>query len=246
MLPRLHIVTDSLDIVRGVLGHGPVAVQIRVKTNDREAYALTCAALELCRPAGALCLVDDRIGVALAAGADGVHVGADDLPVAAARRVLGPGPVIGATCRNPSAARAAVADGASYLGVGPAFATGSKSGLPDPIGPDGIAAVSRAVPGTPVIAIAGITAGRVSELDCYGVAVISAVAADPAGATVEFLRALAAHPGLGVSDLSLGASHPGLGGSDSWAAALGESDSSGVSDSAAGASASASRAGDRQ
>lgn len=211
MLPRLHIVTDSLDIVRGVLGHGPVAVQIRVKTNDREAYALTRAALELCRPVGALCLVDDRIGVALAAGADGVHVGADDLPVAAARRVLGPGLVVGATCRDPESARVAVADGASYLGVGPAFATSSKTGLPDPIGPGGVAAVSRAVPGTPVIAIAGITPGRVAELDCYGVAAISAVAGDPAGATAEFLRALAAHPGLGVSGLGPGTARMGAG-----------------------------------
>ncbi|WP_256517728.1 thiamine phosphate synthase [Paractinoplanes aksuensis] len=191
--PRLHIVTDSLDVVRGVLGHGPVAVQVRVKTNDREAYALTVAALELCRPAGALCLVDDRVGVALAAGADGVHVGADDLPVAAARRALGPHAILGATCRNPFSARTAVADGATYLGVGPAFATSSKTGLPDPIGPDGVAAVTRAVPGTPVIAIAGITPARVAELDCYGVAAISAVATDPAGATAAFLKELAAH-----------------------------------------------------
>ncbi|MCY1137844.1 thiamine phosphate synthase [Actinoplanes sp. Pm04-4] len=191
----MHVVTDSLDVVRGVLGHGPVAVQVRVKTNDREAYALTVAALELCRAAGALCLVDDRVGVALAAGADGVHVGADDLPVAAARRALGPALILGATCRNPAAAREAVAAGATYLGVGPAFATSSKTGLPDPIGPEGVAAITRAVPGTPVIAIAGITPARVAELDCYGVAAISAVAADPAAATGAFLRALDAFEG---------------------------------------------------
>lgn len=188
--PRLHIVTDSLDVVRGVLGHGPVAVQVRVKTNDRSAYALTVAALPLCRAAGALCLVDDRVGVALAAGADGVHVGGDDLPVDVVRRVLGPDAVVGATCRNPADARAAVAAGATYLGVGPAFATRTKSGLPAPIGVEGVSAVVRAVPGTPVIAIAGITPERVALLESYGVAAISAVAADPAGATVEFLRAL--------------------------------------------------------
>ncbi|WP_240669888.1 thiamine phosphate synthase [Actinoplanes solisilvae] len=188
--PRLHIVTDSIDVVRGVLGLGPVAVQVRVKSNDREAYALTMAALALCRPAGALCLVDDRVGVALAAGADGVHVGADDLPVAAARRALGPAAILGATCRNAADARAAVRAGAGYLGVGPAFATTSKNGLPDPIGVEGVSAVVRAVPGTPVIAIAGITPERVALLDSYGVAAISAVAGDPAGATVEFLKAL--------------------------------------------------------
>nr|WP_203782444.1 thiamine phosphate synthase [Actinoplanes rishiriensis] len=198
----MHIVTDSLDVVRGAVGHGPVAVQIRIKTSDRLAYALTTAALPLCRAAGALLLVDDRVGVALAAGADGVHVGADDLPVAAARRVLGPSAVLGATCRNPEQARAAVADGASYLGVGPAFATSTKDGLPAPIGPAGIAAVTAAVPGTPVIAIGGITPERAATLDCYGVAAVSAIAADPAGAAVELLAALSSRPGAAPSRVS--------------------------------------------
>ncbi|GIF19431.1 thiamine-phosphate synthase [Paractinoplanes tereljensis] len=190
VFPRLHIITDSLDVVRGALGHGPVAIQVRVKTGDRDAYQLTVAALELCRAAGALCLVDDRVGVAIATGADGVHVGAEDLPVAAARRVLGPAAILGATCRDPASARAAVADGASYLGVGPVFATTTKAGLPPPIGPAGLAAVVDAVPGTPVIAIAGITAANAADLPGYGVAAISAIAADPAGSTAQFLRVL--------------------------------------------------------
>ncbi|GIM92681.1 hypothetical protein Ato02nite_044740 [Paractinoplanes toevensis] len=197
MFPRLHIITDSLDVVRGAVGHGPVAIQVRVKTGDRDAYQLTVAALALCRSAGALCLVDDRVGVALAAGADGVHVGAEDLPVAAARRVLGPAAILGATCRDPDSARAAVADGATYLGVGPVFATSTKIGLPPPIGPGGLAAVVAAVPGIPVIAIAGITAARIAAgLPGYGVAAISAIAADPAAATIEFLRVLAFRDGV--------------------------------------------------
>jgi thiamine-phosphate pyrophosphorylase len=137
-----------------------------------------------------LCLVNDRVGVALAAGADGVHVGADDLPVAVARRVLGPDAVLGATCRTPASARAAVADGATYLGAGPAFPTSTKDGLPPPIGPMGVAAVAAAVPGTPVIAIGGVTPDRVGVLAGYGVAAVSAIAADPAGATIAFLKAL--------------------------------------------------------
>jgi thiamine-phosphate pyrophosphorylase len=181
LFPRLHIVTDSLDVVRGAVGHGPVAIQVRVKTSDRQAYALTVAAREICEDArltrvddrfDTLLLVDDRVGVALAAGADGVHVGADDLPVAAARRVLGPTAIVGATCRTPAGARAAADDGASYLGVGPAFPTTSKTELPAPIGPPGIAA------------------DRVKLLDAYGVAAISAITRDPAGATIEFLKAL--------------------------------------------------------
>ncbi|MEV4345534.1 thiamine phosphate synthase [Actinoplanes sp. NPDC049596] len=192
MFPRLHVVTDSLDVVRGAVGHGPVAIQVREKKSDRAAYELTVAALDVCRRAGdAICLVDDRVGVALAAGADGVHVGAEDLPVAAVRRVLGPSAIVGATCRTPEAAEQAVRDGASYLGSGPAFATTSKAGLPDPIGPEGIARVAAAVPGTPVIAIGGITPQRVPLLRAYGVAAISAVAGDPAGVTIAFLKALA-------------------------------------------------------
>ena len=191
MFPRLHVVTDSLDTVRGAVGHGSVvAIQIRVKSSDRLAYELTMAALPLCRSTGAMLLVDDRIGVALAAGADGVHVGADDLPVAAARKVLGPAAVVGATCRSPEAARRAVADGATYIGAGPAYATSTKDGLPPPLGPARLAVIATAVPETPVIAIGGITPARAAGLGTYGVAAVSAIAADPAGATTEFLTAL--------------------------------------------------------
>lgn len=189
--PRVHVITDDIDVVRGVARPG-VAVQIRVKSNDSSAYALTVAALRICREAGAMCLVNDRIGVALAAGADGVHVGADDLPVDAARRVLGPDLVVGATCRTPESARAAVAAGATYLGVGPAFETSTKDGLPPPLGPDRIAVVAAAVPGTPVLAIGGIGldraplfAGRV-----HGIAAVAAFAKDPEAAAAGFLAAL--------------------------------------------------------
>lgn len=190
MFPRLHVITDSLDVVRAVVGQGPVAVQIRVKSSARSAYHLTVAALPLCRAAGALCLVDDRVEVALAAGADGVHVGADDLPVEAARRLLGSSAVVGATCRTREAAAAAVLDGASYLGVGPAYPTSTKAGLPPPLGPEAVEAVAAAVPGTPVIAIGGITPDRAAVLRTYGVAAVSAIAADPAGATAAFLKVL--------------------------------------------------------
>ncbi|MBG0563328.1 thiamine phosphate synthase [Actinoplanes aureus] len=188
--PRIHVITDSIDVVRGVAGLDDVAVQIRVKSNDAQAYALTVAAVGVCRSAGTMVLVNDRVGVALAAGADGVHLGADDLPVAAARRVLGPRVIVGATCRTPAAARAAVADGASYLGVGPAFQTTTKDGLPPPLGPAAIAAVAEAVPGTPVLAIGGITAERVPLLAVHGVAAVAAFAVDPKGAVAEFLAAL--------------------------------------------------------
>jgi thiamine-phosphate pyrophosphorylase len=206
-LGRLHLITDArpgrdpVGVVRAALrATHPLVVQVRVpgEVGDRDAFALAARIVELCRAAGATCLVNDRLDVALAVGADGGHVGAEDLPVAAARRVLGPRAVLGATVRDPAAARAAVAQGASYLGVGPAFPTGTKTGLPDPIGAAGIAAVARAV-AAPVIAIGGVTQARVPELmaaGAYGVAVVGAVCAapDPAAATTGLLAAL--HAGV--------------------------------------------------
>jgi thiamine-phosphate pyrophosphorylase len=206
-LGRLHLVTDErrdpLPIVAAALSAAgdALVVQVRVAdpVPDRDAYALVVRCLALCRRYGATCLVNDRLDVALAAGAGGAHVGADDLPVPAARRVLGPAAVLGATARDPEAARAAVAAGASYLGVGPAFATATKDGLPAPLGPAGVAAVAATVPAVPVIAIGGVTAGRIPDLlaaGAYGVAVVGAVgtAADPARATAALLTALRATP----------------------------------------------------
>jgi thiamine-phosphate pyrophosphorylase len=188
--PRIHVIPDDIDVVRGVAGLTGVAVQIRVKSTEAAAYALAVAAVEICRPLGTTVLVNDSLGVALAAGADGVHLGADDLPVAAARRAAGPDLIVGATCRTPETARAAVAAGATYLGVGPAFPTSTKDGLPPPLGQAAIAAVADAVPGTPVLAIGGITAERVPLLAVHGIAAVSAFAADPKGAVAEFLAVL--------------------------------------------------------
>ncbi len=201
-LGRLHIITDGgpgrdpLTVVRAALSAGAPVVQVRVAdaATDREAYELTVRVAALCAEYEATCLVNDRLHVALAAGADGGHVGADDLPVEAARRVLGPAAILGATARSPGDGSAAVAAGASYLGVGPAYATATKDGLPPPIGPAGIAAVVATVD-VPVIAIGGITAERIPDLmaaGAYGVAVVGTVsaAADPARATAGLLNAL--------------------------------------------------------
>lgn len=202
-LPCLHVITDEVEIAaaatRAVVRLGVpdrLAIQVRVKgATDRAAFELTAAILAVTRPAGVLCLVNDRLDVAVAAGADGAHVGAEDLPVGAARRVLGASAVLGATCREPAAARAAVADGASYLGVGPAYPTVTKAGLPAPLGPGRVGEVARAVPGTPVVAIGGVTAGNavaLLEAGVAGVAVVGAVsgAADPGAAVAELLAAV--------------------------------------------------------
>lgn len=210
VFPHLHLITDArpgrqpLTVVAAAIaaarrlgGCHRLAIQVRVEddVSDRDAYELADAVLELCRPHGVWCLVNDRLHVALAIGADGGHVGADDLPVAVARRVLGPARVLGATCRDVAAARAARRAGATYLGVGPAFETGTKTGLPDPLGPAAVGAVAAAVPDTPIVAIGGVTAGNARSLIGAGaaaVAVVGAVAAaaDPARATGELLRVL--------------------------------------------------------
>ncbi|MFR9774685.1 thiamine phosphate synthase [Micromonospora sp. MS34] len=204
-LGRLHLITDTrpgrdpLGVLRAALpvARAELVVQVRVEDDatDREAYELARQVVALCRPYGASCLVNDRLHVALAVDAAGGHVGADDLPVGAARRVLGAGAVLGATAREPVAAAEAVAAGASYLGVGPCHATTTKTGLPDPIGLEGVRAVAAAV-AVPVIAIGGVTAAAVPALraaGAYGVAVVGALsqAGDPARAAAELLGALA-------------------------------------------------------
>ncbi|MEV4619355.1 thiamine phosphate synthase [Asanoa sp. NPDC049573] len=205
MIGRLHVVTDAaggrpaLDAVRAALNAGAPVVQVRTKTgSDRARLAFAREVVGLCRAAGARCVVNDRVDLALAARADGTHVGADDLPVEVVRRIAGPAHLVGGTARDPDRAAALVAAGADYLGVGPAFATATKDGLPDPIGPEGVAAVAAAV-AVPVIAIGGVTAARVPALraaGAHGVAVVSAVsgAADPVAATKALLAALDGAP----------------------------------------------------
>jgi thiamine-phosphate pyrophosphorylase len=202
VLGRLHIITgswsarDPLEIIERVLRAGAPVVQIRGKAcTDRELYEVTARVVERCAAFGATCIVDDRAHVAVAAGAHGVHVGVDDLPVAAARRVVGAG-LVGATARDPETARRHEADGAAYLGVGPCYPSTSKPGLPASLGVDGLHDVTEAV-SIPVIAISGVTDARVAELieaGAHGVAVIGAVwdADDPGAAVERLLHALAA------------------------------------------------------
>lgn len=201
-LGRLHVLVDSLALAEAALEAGAPTLQVRIKSGpDADRLRLTATIVERCRGAGALCLVNDRVDIALAVGAGGVHLGADDLPVAVARRLLGPHAVLGGTARDPETARRLVAEGASYLGVGPTFVTRSKRGLPEPIGVDGVRAVAEAVD-VPVIAISGITPDTVDEViaaGAHGVAVIGAIAesADPHIATHDLLMAVAKAVGAG-------------------------------------------------
>ncbi len=199
--PRLHVLTDAdqqlddLRVVDAALAGGAPAIQVRIKgRTDHEHLAIARAIVARCRAAGAMCVVNDRVDLALAAGADAVHLGLTDLPIADARTLAGDRLLIGGTARDPRTAARLVADGADYLGVGPTFTTHTKDGLPAPLGPGGVAAVVAAVD-VPVIAIAGIDATRLPAVlatGAHGIAVVGAVTAtdDPAAAVRELLAGL--------------------------------------------------------
>jgi len=194
-VPKLHVIADCASLADAAFRGGAPAVQVRIKGSSDAAVLAECEQIvAAAHEAQAVVIVNDRVDIALAVGADGVHGGADDLPVPVMRRVLGPDALVGGTARDPDTALRHQADGASYVGVGPVYATSTKDGLPEPLGPAGVEKVAAAVD-IPVIAIAGITASRVPELlnaGAHGVAVIGAVAhaADPIAATSELLEAL--------------------------------------------------------
>ena len=206
-VPRLHVIVDvrpgddgvarAAALVDEVVAAGAPLVQLRVKgVDDATRLAVTVPLVQRARRGGALVVVNDRADVCVAAEADGVHGGAGDLDPCALRAVVGAGRLVGATARDPAAARVAVGASADYLGVGPVHPTTTKAGLPDPIGLEGLAAVTAAID-RPVVAIAGITVDRVADVlaaGAHGVAVVGAIADAPApGAEVaRFLDALGA------------------------------------------------------
>lgn len=195
----------TLDLVAAALAGGATCVQLRSKhLDDGPCLELARRLAALCRAAGALFLLNDRVDVALAAGADGVHLGQTDLPVAEARRILGPGAVIGVSVETEVEAQAALAGGATYLATGPVYATATKADAGDPYGPAVVARIRAVAPGAPLVAIGGIGPGRAAPCiaaGADGVAVVAAIASapDPAAAAralrAEVEAALAARRG---------------------------------------------------
>ncbi|MBW3625302.1 MAG: thiamine phosphate synthase, partial [Armatimonadetes bacterium] len=143
-----------------------------------ELYDLAAEIRQATRHTPTLFIVNDRLDIALAVDADGAHVGPDDLPWHEARRLLGPDRILGVSAATPEEVTRAEAVGADYLGVGPAYATGSKADAGEAIGPEGIARIV-ALTRLPVLAIGGITAANAAplwEAGARGIAVISAIA----------------------------------------------------------------------
>ena len=183
---HLYVITpDALpdrvvELAEAALRGGADVLQLRNKRLARgELLALARRVREITVRSGALFVVNDHVDIALLSEADGVHLGPDDLSIASARRVAGDRLFIGASASLPETARAAIAEGADYLGSGPAFATPIKSEK-QVIGPEGVAAIAAAAGSkVPVFAIGGIDESNVAQLTTAGLrraCVIRAVA----------------------------------------------------------------------
>jgi thiamine-phosphate pyrophosphorylase len=200
---RLYLCTDArrttgdlLHFLDGVLRAGVDIVQLREKGLEaREELELLEVFADACRRHGRLLAVNDRADVALAAGADVLHLGQDDLPVAVARRVLGPHPLIGRSSHGPAQADAAASEpGVDYFCTGPVWVTPTKPGRPA-TGLGLLAHVARRRPARPWFAIGGITLDRLDDVLAAGatrIVVVRAIteADDPGAAARAFTRRL--------------------------------------------------------
>jgi thiamine-phosphate pyrophosphorylase len=199
---RLYLVADPdqcpgdpYETIAAALRGGVTAVQLRWKTSsDREVLHFAQSIASLCKRHGALFLLNDRVDLAIAAMADGVHLGVDDLPLMFARQMVGPHFLIGYSPETDEQAQSARESGANYLGVGPVYGTASKSDAGPAIGLDAIAR-RVALAGIPTIGIGGISAANalpVLEAGAVGVAVVSAIlkASDPERAARDLSGAL--------------------------------------------------------
>ena len=196
----LYAVTDRhwlngrtlLEVVRESLDGGVTMLQLREKTLEEGAFLEEARALQaLCRERHVPFIVNDNVDIARAMGADGVHVGQEDMAAKKARALLGPDKILGVSAHNPEEARKAQEDGADYLGCGAAFVTGTKLDA-KPITAEMMKAVTESVE-IPVVAIGGITEDNIPKLTgrgLAGAAVVSAIfaAEDPRKASERLLE----------------------------------------------------------
>lgn len=185
----IYLVTDDgclqgrtlIDCVREALEGGVTLVQYRAKTaSSAEMYNEALQLKALCDSFKVPLIINDRLDIAMAVGAAGVHLGQDDLPCAAARRILGEDYLIGVSAHNPAEAKAALQSGADYLGCGAVFGTATKADVKK-LGTDGLAAICKAK-GLPVVGIGGVTADNYREVRAAGAdgaAIVSGILAQP-------------------------------------------------------------------
>lgn len=185
----IYLVTDDgclqgralIDCVRKALDGGVTLVQYRAKTaSSAEMYAEALQLKALCDSFNVPLIINDRLDIAMAVGAAGVHLGQDDLPCAAARKILGEDYLIGVSAHNPAEAKAALQSGADYLGCGAVFGTATKADV-QKLGTNGLAAICKAK-GLPVVGIGGVTADNYREVRAAGAdgaAIVSGILAQP-------------------------------------------------------------------
>lgn len=194
----VYIITDPqsignrsmFDVVRAAIRGGASIVQLRDKhASDSDMITVGKQVHQITQAANIPLIVNDRVDVALALGAEGLHIGQDDMAAAEARRLIGPNRILGVSASTIAEAQRAEHDGADYLGVGDVYGTLSKPDADIPIGIDGLRAIIQAV-ALPVVAIGGITLENTPDsirAGAKGVAVISAVvgAANPEAAAQQ-------------------------------------------------------------
>ena len=200
---RLHVLTDfsfqqrltHAELAEMAILGGADVIQFRQKTGTiRDLLANARSVAAICRQHKVTLLIDDHVDIALAVGADGVHLGQSDMPLADARRILGDEAIIGITAPSVAEAQAAERGGADYIGFGPVFPTRSKANPASVKGLEGVLEVANAV-SLPVVGIAGITASRCADVlraGAHGVAIMTAISCsdDPVGATRQFADAI--------------------------------------------------------
>jgi thiamine-phosphate pyrophosphorylase len=192
---------DLVEVLAQALAGGVRAIQLREKDLDTiEVYRLGERLLSMTRKAGAVLIVNDRVDVAMALGADGVHLTRKSLHPKEARALVGPGMLLGISCHSLADVREAVEGGVDFLVLGPIYETPSKTPYGAPLTP-AILPQARAICSVPILAIGGINATRVPEViqaGADGVAAISAVLAapDPAAAIRALLEAVAHAKGV--------------------------------------------------
>lgn len=185
----IYLVTDDgclqgralIDCVREALEGGVTLVQYRAKTaSSAEMYAEALQLKALCDSFNVPLIINDRLDIAMAVGAAGVHLGQDDLPCAAARKLLGEDYIIGVSAHNPAEAKTALQSGADYLGCGAVFGTATKADVKK-LGTEGLTAICKAK-GLPVVGIGGVTADNYREVRAAGAdgaAIVSGILAQP-------------------------------------------------------------------
>ena len=166
---------SNIEVAREILDSDVRILQYREKTKKvREMYEECLVLRAMTQQHGALLIINDHLDLALAVGADGVHIGQDDLPLAKVRELVGPDLIIGVSTHSPAQAIAAVSEGADYIGVGPLFATQTKVDVCDPVGLDYLEYVVKNLE-IPFVAIGGIKEHNLREVVKMGARTVALV-----------------------------------------------------------------------